>query len=217
MNYGYAYATTNNVDVYSQVGNYIVPGLKQQVETIFVNGTSKDLYVIFFGYNDLNAILNPNIYYTINKRYSKEKVVQNVIESVQQLVKMYGAKHFLIMTAPPFDQFPAFKGIRQQETTQLIKDYNALLQSRLLQKVKGVDIKFLDDNAWLLEQLAHPEKVNVKTTSEPCVWGLGNTTSCDDAENHFFWDSFHPTTKVHQAMGEWVVSQLKGLYEFKHH
>ncbi|KAL0145386.1 hypothetical protein V8B55DRAFT_1461124 [Mucor lusitanicus] len=102
INNGHGGATTNN----AQLSEYIVPGLKEQILTTYVNGTADDLYLIYIGYNDLNAIVNPDQYVIVDKNYTKEKVCQNVVDSVELLVNMYGANNFLVMSVPPFDQWP---------------------------------------------------------------------------------------------------------------
>ncbi|KAI9476140.1 MAG: GDSL lipase/esterase [Benjaminiella poitrasii] len=213
INNGHGGATTNNADVYSQFNNWIVPGLKQQIETTYVNGTADDLYLIYIGYNDLNAIVNPDQYTIVNKNYTKEKVCQNVVEGVQTLVNMYGAKNFLVLNVPPFDQWPVIADAEKESTKKMINDYNALLETELPKNIPNVDFKFLDDYSWFEEQLAHPEALLLSTSNGPCCWGIGNTSCCDDPETHFFWDSYHPEAKVHEAFGAWATKQIKSLYK----
>lgn len=216
INLGHGGATTNNVDVYSSFNSYIVPGLKQQIETTYVNGTADDLYIIYIGYNDLNAIVNPDQYVIVNTNYTKEKVAQNVVEGVQTLVKMYGAKEFLVMSVPPFDQWPVVQAEDKDSAKQLINDYNDLVKSELQSNVGGVNFNFLDDHAWFEQQLANPEALGLSTSNGPCAWGIGNTTACDDAGAHFFFDSYHPEAKVHAAFGKWAIEQINTLYNNNH-
>ncbi|CAO0803744.1 unnamed protein product [Mucor circinelloides] len=205
-------STANNEDVLYQFGKFIVPGLQQKILTTYVNGTPDDLYLFYIGYNDLNAIVNPSQYTIYDKNYNIQRISENVIKSAQLLVQMYGAKNFLIMNVIPFDQFPQVAKKDRKFAKKLITDYNALLQAQLPKSIPHADIKFLDDHAWFLEQLKHPEKFGQKTSNGPCAWGVGNTTACDDPENHFFWDSAHPSKEVHAALGAWASAQIKSLY-----
>ncbi|EPB91672.1 hypothetical protein HMPREF1544_01382 [Mucor circinelloides 1006PhL] len=215
INNGHGGATTNNAQVYSSFNEYIVPGLKEQILTTYVNGTADDLYLIYIGYNDLNAIVNPDQYVLVDKNYTKEKICQNIVDSVELLVNMYGANNFLVMSVPPFDQWPVVKDEDKQSAKKLIDDYNALVVSELPKNHPSVNFQFLDDNAWFVEQLKNPENVGQQTSNGPCAWGIGNTTACDDPENHFFWDSYHPSKEVHAAFGAWATEQIKSMYNIK--
>lgn len=212
-NNGYGGATTNNDDVYSAFNNWTVPGLKQQVANIETHGTSKSLYIIEIGYNDLNAIINPDQYNVLNKNLSKEVIAKNVVNSVKDIIKKYKAKKFLFMSVVPFDHWPVIQVADKARTNQLISSYNALVKSELKKEIHGVDLKFIDTHAWFEDQLAHPERLGLSTTNGPCDWGIGNTTPiCNDPENHFFFDSYHPEAKVHKAWGATALVQLKQLY-----
>ncbi|OBZ87373.1 Phosphatidylcholine-sterol acyltransferase [Choanephora cucurbitarum] len=213
INNGYGGATANNDDVYTKFNGYVVPGLIQQIETIPVNGTSKDLYVIYIGYNDLAHILKIGQYYVNNQHYDKEKLAENIVTAVKKLVKKYDAKQFLILNVPPFEQWPATPADKKAYNRKYINDYNALVERQLKKKVKGVDLKFLDDHSWFDEQLALPERLGLSTTNGPCSYGIGNTTTCSDPTKHFFWDSYHPEAKVHKALGGWATEQIKSLYK----
>ncbi|KAF1804914.1 carbohydrate esterase family 16 protein [Mucor lusitanicus] len=205
-------STTNNEDVLYQFGTFIVPGLQQKILTTYVNGTSDDLYLLYIGYNDLNAIVNPIQYTIYDKHYNIQRITDNVIKSAELLVQMYGAKNFLIMNVIPFDQFPQVAKKDRKFAKKLITDYNALLEKKLPKSLPHADVKFLDDHAWFVDQLKHPERFGQETSNGPCAWGVGNTTACDDPEKHFFWDSAHPSKEVHAGLGAWAASQIKSLY-----
>ncbi|OBZ84953.1 Phosphatidylcholine-sterol acyltransferase [Choanephora cucurbitarum] len=212
LNNAYSGATTDSSDVYVKFNDYTVPGLLQQINTIPVNGTSNDLYLIFIGYNDLASILNLGPYNVLNQNYNQEKVVQNMITGVKSLITKYNAKQFLILNVPPFDQWPVSPNSEKSDIKQFILEYNTLVEKELKSKVTNVDLKFLDDNSWFVQQLAEPKGLGLSTTNGPCSYGLGNTTICADPSRHFFWDSFHPEAKVHKAFGQWATSQIQKLY-----
>ncbi|KAI8375343.1 GDSL lipase/esterase [Choanephora cucurbitarum] len=212
LNNAYSGATTDSDDVYVKFSDYTVPGLLQQINTVPVNGTSNDLYLIFIGYNDLASILKLGPYTVVNQNYNQEKVVQNMIAGVKRLITKYNAKHFLVLNVPPFDQWPVSPNSEKSDIKQFILEYNTLVEKELKRQVTNVDLKFLDDNSWFVQQLAKPESLGLSTTNGPCSYGLGNTTICSDPSKHFFWDSFHPEAKVHKAFGQWTTSQIQNLY-----
>ena len=213
INNGHGGATTNNEDVYSSFNEYIVPGLQQKILTTYVNGTADDLYLIYIGYNDLNAIVNPDQYIVVNKNYTKERISENVVKSAELLINMYGAKNFLVMNVIPFDLFPVVQDKDKKAAKKLIEDYNALVTSELPKNFPNADFKFIDDHSWFVEQIKNPKKLGLKTSNGPCAWGVGNTTACDDPEKHFFWDSAHPSRAVHAAFGDWATKQIKSIYK----
>ncbi|CAO3612208.1 unnamed protein product [Mucor hiemalis] len=207
-NNGYGGATTNNEDAYSKFNNWTVPGLKQQVATLDTKGTSNSLYIIEIGYNDLNSIVNPDQYNVVNKNYTYEKVAANVVSSVKDIITKFNATDFIIMNVAPFDRWPVIKEADKSKTNELITTYNAYAEAEL-KKIPNVKFTFVDSHAWFVEQLDHPEKLNLSTTNGPCVPGIGNTDACSDPQNHFFFDSYHPEAKVHKAWGEWAIALLK--------
>ncbi|KAK9761491.1 hypothetical protein K7432_013578 [Basidiobolus ranarum] len=211
-NNGYGGATTDNADVYSEFNNWTVPGLKQQIETLKTNGTAESLYIIYIGYNDLNSIINPDQYKVINKSYTYQKVAQNVATGVKLLQSKYGAKDFLVLNCAPFYHWPVIQDSDKSKTKTLINNYNSQLETDL-KKIGGANFNFLDDNSWFEEQIAHPEKLNLSTSNGACAVGIGNTTACNDPEEHFFFDYYHPEAKVHKALGAWVLEKMHTLYQ----
>lgn len=214
-NIGYAGATTDNADAYSEYNGYVVPGLKQQIETISSKGNSKSLFIIETGYNDLNVINTPQFYNVVNKNYTTEKIAANVVASTKAIIKKYKAKKFVFMSAPPFEKWPFIADADKPRVNKLIEGYNALVKSELKKNIHGVDLKFLDIHGWLNKQLANPEKLGVSTTNGPCIWGLGNTTAplCAEPTKHFFFDSFHPNSVVHKALANSTLKDLNNWYK----
>ncbi|CEP15517.1 hypothetical protein [Parasitella parasitica] len=211
-NHGYGGATTDNADVYSEFNGWTVPGLKQQVSTLKSNGTADSLYVIEIAYNDLNSIINPDQYKVVNKNLTYEKVGQNVVSAVKDIVTKYKAKEFAFFNVAPFDKWPVIKDADKPKAKKLIDDYNKYIEAEI-KKLGNINSKFYDLHEWLLEQIANPAPLGLSVTNGPCVWGIGNTTACSDTDKHFFWDSYHPEAKVHKAWGEWAVGLFKSDYQ----
>ncbi|KAI8637112.1 SGNH hydrolase-type esterase domain-containing protein [Parasitella parasitica] len=211
-NHGYGGATTDNADVYSEFNGWTVPGLKQQVSTLKSNGTADSLYVIEIAYNDLNSIINPDQYKVVNKNLTYEKVGQNVVSAVKDIVTKYHAKEFAFFNVAPFDKWPVIKDADKPKAKKLIDDYNEYIESEI-KKISTINAKFYDLHGWFLEKIANPAPLGLSVTNGPCVWGIGNTTACSDTDKHFFWDSYHPEAKVHKAWGEWAIDLFKNDYQ----
>ncbi|CAO0796840.1 unnamed protein product [Mucor circinelloides] len=211
-NHGYGGATTNNLDAYSEFNGWTVPGLKQQVATLESNGTADSLYIIEIGYNDLNAIVNPDQYKVVNKDYNYQKVGQNVVSAVKDIVSKYHAKEFAFFNVAPFDKWPVIKDADKPKAKKMINDYNSYVEAEI-KKIGNINTKFYDLHQWLEEQIANPAPLGLSVTNGPCAWGIGNTTACDDPEKHFYFDSYHPEAKVHKAWGAWALENLKKDYQ----
>jgi phospholipase/lecithinase/hemolysin len=212
-NNGYGGATTNNADAYSEFNGWTVPGVVQQVETLDVKATEDSLFLIYIGYNDLNAIVNPDQYNVVNNKYSKEKIASNVVTSVQNIISKYSPKNILILNTPPFWQWPVVKDEDKPSAKELTESYNALVESEIKKIDNGnTEIKFLDDYSWWNEAIANPQQFGLETANGPCNPGIGNNNPCADPATHFFWDSYHPEAKAHKAFGDWATKQIESLY-----
>jgi phospholipase/lecithinase/hemolysin len=211
-NHGYGGATTDNADVYSEFNGWIVPGIKQQVATLKSKGTADSLYVIEIAYNDLNSIINPDQYNVVNKDLTYQKVAQNVVDAVKEIITKYHAKEFAFFNVAPFDKWPVIKDTDKPRAKKLIDDYNEYIEAEI-KKITNINSKFYDLHEWLEEKIANPASLGLSVTNGPCVWGIGNTTACNDQDKHFFWDSYHPEAKVHKAWGDWALELFKKDYQ----
>ncbi|KAG2232334.1 hypothetical protein BDF21DRAFT_405056 [Thamnidium elegans] len=142
-----------------------------------------------FGYNDLNVIMNPG-QYVVNENLSKEIIAKNVVDSVLSIIEKYKAKNFLFMRVAPFNYWP------------VTKDADKLKAGRcLLALMPGLRNSYLILKNWVC-----PLQTGL------VFWGIGNITSCDDLEKHFFWDSYYPEAKVYKPSGVMAIIQLEHLY-----
>lgn len=213
INNGHGGATTDNAHAYSEFNGYVVPGTLQQAEQIEVNGTPDDLYIIYVGYNDLNAILNPDMYNVVKKNFTIEDVADGAVKTAEKLKEKYGAKEFCVMNVPPFYHWPVIQEGDKDKAKKLINDYNDLSKSKF-EEIDGINVKFLDDNAFFEDLIANANKLGLSTDNGPCDPGIGKTNVCDDPTKHFYWDSYHPEAKAHKAFGEWALKNLKENYDF---
>lgn len=211
-NHGYGGATTDNADVYSEFDGWTVPGIKQQVATLKSNGTANSLYIIEIAYNDLNSIINPDQYNVINKNLTYQKIAQNVVGAVKDIVTKYQAKEFAFFNVAPFDKWPVIKDADKPKAKKLIDDYNEYIETEI-KKITDINPKFYDLHEWLEEKIANSASLGLSITNGPCVWGIGNITACDDQDKHFFWDSYHPEAKVHKAWGDWALELFNEDYQ----
>lgn len=117
------------------------------------------------------------------------------------------------MNVPPFYHWPVIQEGDKAKAKKLINDYNDLSKSKF-EKIDGINVKFLDDNAFFEDLIANANKLGLNTDNGPCDPGIGKTNVCDDPTKHFYWDSYHPEAKAHKAFGEWALKNLKENYDF---
>ncbi|KAI9278772.1 GDSL lipase/esterase [Phascolomyces articulosus] len=212
INYGHGGAPADNAYMYSQFNGWTVPGVIQQIETLPVDGTSEDLYIISIGYNDLNGIVNPDQYKIVKEGYDVKDISNAISKSVKMLIEKYEANHFLIQNCPPFWRWPVVKDEDKERARGLQLELNAMTKKEL-EKIDGIDLQFQDISSFWNDLLDHPESIGLSTENGPCNPGIGNKDACDDPEKHMYWDSYHPEAKAHKAWGEWATKDIKRRYD----
>ncbi|KAI8142023.1 SGNH hydrolase-type esterase domain-containing protein [Fennellomyces sp. T-0311] len=211
INVGHGGATSDNAHAYSEFNGWIVPGALQQVEQIPVDGTSESLYIISIGYNDLNGIVNPDMYKIVKKGYTVDDVVGGVVKTVNAIKEKYGGKNFLIQNCPPFWRWPVVADNKKEEGKELQLAYNAATK-KALDQIEGIEVQYQDISTFWNELLDNPGILDLQTSDGPCNPGIGNDKVCSDPQNHMFWDSYHPEARAHKYWGEWATKDLKSRY-----
>jgi phospholipase/lecithinase/hemolysin len=213
INRGFGGATTDSAYTYPEYNHFKVPGLLQEIADYPVPGDESSLFIIFIGYNDLNSLINPTLY-TVTTPLTKEIIADNVMKGIKNIEEKYHGKQFLVMIAPPFDKWPVVKDADKAKANELVTSYNALLKTKL-DKLTHVEIKIADIHAWFEEATANPGQFGLRTDNGPCVPDIVQPVACSDPNTHFFWDLYHPNTKVHKALGEWATKLIKESFPSK--
>jgi phospholipase/lecithinase/hemolysin len=195
-----------------KIGNLTMTGLLSQVEKYksTLAGTQADpdaLYFIMISGNDWDG-LSKELYGTYKAEVADE-TLKNIETSVAELTKL-GAKRFFVVSS--------FDGSKQPDTVMnglasfakaFQERFNTQLPTRMaeLSKQLGIEITVFDLQAVEDKIRSDPGKVGLTNLTEPCLSDMFDTTACDNPDERYFWDPYHPTRKVHQIIGEAMAAE----------
>ncbi|KAF9425082.1 hypothetical protein BGZ76_003432 [Entomortierella beljakovae] len=201
-----------------------VPGFLQQIETLYIptirkKDISKTLFVVNFQGNDF--FFDPTL--------DPKAVVGKLHEGIKRLVSL-GAENILLVenmnmgVIPYFNSNPTQANLFTSIAIQEQADYKNLVKEIVgeygptdpkhpfrchYKKASKVNVGYL--NLWtLFETLYKPsqlKRLGITDVINGCV-SNDYTTVCKDAGKHFFWDAFHPTTKIHKEIAKAVIHLL---------
>ncbi|KAG0349091.1 hypothetical protein BG004_001916 [Podila humilis] len=234
-NYAHGSATTDSRIVQGKTGinaDLPVPGFIQQIQLFHDTNIQQQidladtLFAISFQGNDF--WFDPTI--------DTQVVLGSIERGIRQLIGL-GARHFLVLKNSDFGLIPAFGGNstmakeRSQVSAKLLREYKGMSE-RLAQEFgqtfvecdeegssesdsnnsnnkTKVNIVFYDLLEFL-KTLRDPgtlARLHISNTTHGCV-SPDYQTGCNDPGEYFFYDSFHPSAKVHRAIGEAVLAFL---------
>lgn len=235
-NYAYGSATTDSEVVQGKTGinaDLPVPGFIQQIQLFRDNQkTSSDksdndlsttLFMISFQGND----------FWFDPKIDTQVVLGSIERGVLQLVDL-GARHIMVVENSDIGKIPAFgdNSTLAKERSELSAKQHREYQEmkRRLEVEYGtperggrhfvncgtgstmtnkVSIAFFDLFEFL-ESFQSPdnlERLNITNVTHGCV-SPDYQTRCEDPSGYFFYDSFHPSAKVHRAIGEAVLELM---------
>jgi len=188
-------------------------------------------YIIFAGANDVAFAWTVESL-TDNGTYGdlealKGRLVLLVMEDVRRLVTA-GAKEILISGIPDLSSFPGFvaaatpaQGAALARLIKYLNEeiYRSVLSFKIKREVRGVDLRFFDIFGLFDKIASNPHGYGLENMTSPCLgnWplfgqrganGIGSPQICADPDKFFFWDGWHPTTKVHGLIAEAVMKFL---------
>ncbi|KAF9110235.1 hypothetical protein BGX27_006627 [Mortierella sp. AM989] len=213
-----------------------VPGFIQQIEDYFLTGkrqsmTIEDLestlFAVSFQGND----------YLFGKEVSTEVVLGNIERGIHRLVEI-GARHFLVLENFDYGRVPFFQGNQTEieEKRALAKkqhdEYQDLIKrlsrryGRQARKGRSasifyncinggdgigskVNVAFFDLYEYF-NRLYDPrrlEELGISDITHGCVSDDART-GCSDPENYLFYDSYHPSTKIHRQIANGILEML---------
>lgn len=206
----------------TDLGGFSAPGLTGQVALFAAadrvrNAPTKSLYVVFSGAND---------YLTPTGQPSIDGTVGNIIRAVRTLY-LTGARDIMVLNLPDLGAVPMVS--RDPELSELLtvlsQGHNALLAQALAAlRLPGLRLYPVDINEALL---LLPGDINTELPALDALVqvpppGLPATSlclflspaSCPDVSTFdvgtafFYWDVQHPTTAVHEALGQHLYDSL---------
>ena len=119
-----------------------------------------------------------------------------------------GARNFLVPNLPDLSMTPsglALPPAQRAGLQALTLGFNTGLRSALdsASMLRGITITQFDTFAFFNTMLADPAAFGFTNTTRPCLAGnLGTGGAvCGDPSAYVFWDSVHPTSSAHRALG----------------
>jgi phospholipase/lecithinase/hemolysin len=230
-NYAFGGATTDSTFVQGFSGptsEVPVPGLIQQIDELYAKkpvskkNLASSIFVVDFQGND----------YFFNPTADPTAVVENVYNGIEKLIKL-GAQNILVIENFDYGTVPYFGGnatVAGMYTQSALGQHAAYkkLEQRLTKKYgRASDAKHPFRSACrkgkksnevtfgyyklheLFDHIRQPKvlkRMGITEVAKGCV-SNDYKTVCNDGGKYFFWDGFHPTAKVHKALGD-AVSEM---------
>ncbi|WP_019509141.1 SGNH/GDSL hydrolase family protein [Pleurocapsa sp. PCC 7319] len=163
---------------------------------------SDALYFIFASANDLFEYTDFGLPGTVEEL--AEQTVENIVESVSDLAEL-GAEKFLVVNSSDLGILPGVIEFGQvEEATLFTEEVNNLLPQELetLESELAIDIELYDHVAISDEIRSNPENYGLTNVDAPCQPVFPVEPPCDNPDEYYFWDEYHPTRRVHEIIGE---------------
>ncbi|KAM1479404.1 hypothetical protein ACFX2I_026691 [Malus domestica] len=192
---------------------------------------SEAVYFISMGSNDYMGgyLGSPKMQEQYNPEQFVGMVIGNLTQTIQALYEKGGRK-FAFLRLCPLGCLPAFRALNSmnpesgeggcfEAASALALAHNNALNSVLnsLQYMLK-DFKYCNSNFydWLLERIEDPSKYGFKDGVNACcgigpyggIFSCGGTKEvkdyqlCDNADEYIWWDSFHPTERIHEQLAK---------------
>ncbi|WP_078023115.1 SGNH/GDSL hydrolase family protein [Luteibacter rhizovicinus] len=203
----------------AQVG--LIQGVGKQIDSFFEYASKADgyepsrtLFTFLIGGNDF-----------VNDTQAAKQVVIDQEKLLEKLVAG-GARRILIVNLPDLTLAPVFtmQGGRTDESTVLgkVEYYNSRIRdvvARIVARTEGTEIHIMDARKRFDELIASPATLGFTNARESCleIDSPGSLTylqtqtpraGCTDPSTYVFWDSLHPTTRVHELIAQWAIEAM---------
>jgi thermolabile hemolysin len=172
---------------------------------------SRTLFTFMIGGNDF-----------VNDTKAPAQIVFDQEKALEKLVAG-GARRILIVNLPDMSVAPVFtmKGGRTDadEILDKVDYYNARINdvaARVAARTKGTEIYVADARRKFDAVVSTPAKFGFTNSNESCLQidSAGSLSylksqkpraGCQDPAKYVFWDTLHPTTRVHDLMAQWAI------------
>lgn len=177
------------------------------------------LYVVWGGTNNLQDIFGGRETDAAGQPIPDLAGTLSDIDDMLQRLYDEGARHLLVPNAPDLGLAPRVRQRgpeAQAAATQLVRRYNAGL-SLLLDSFSAThadaDVHRFDSFSFLDRIVRHGADFGFLNTTDPCYTGddvgfTGGGSVCSNPDTYIFWDSIHPTTRVHALLGQAMLSAI---------
>jgi len=201
INFAFGGATTGVTKTSDLDSTPQTPGLLSQIKyfkATYANANPNALYIIWAGANDyLGGTTTPAI------------PLNNLSKAVRSLASA-GAQNILVVNLPDLGKLPATRQSSSASTlTRLTEAHNSGL-SKILDTLRQsldpeTNLTLLDVNTLFNQAIAKPGRFGFTNVTAPC---LDSSVVCETPNKFLFWDSLHPTTAAHRALGTLALGAL---------
>lgn len=190
------------------------PNLTMQVAAFLASNVDAalddDLFVVWFGANDVHDALQ-----ALSTAPTPEAALGIIAAALEatasniQALYAAGARSFLVPNVPNLAVTPAVRSVGTEAVaaaTILSAAYNTELDDVLDQlsaALPQIEILQLDISALLGSVVLQPDAYGLSDTLTPCLrFDTIDHAVCTNADEHLFWDGFHPTAAAHGILAD---------------
>ena len=161
----------------------------------------------------------------INDDQSPERIVARQEEALFHLVRV-GARNILVVNLPDLSRAPVFRMGRTDagEVLRKVEHYNAAIGEvvKRVASATGATIHLVDARRSFDELMSSPRDHGFDNSVDSCL-AINDTSSLNYVrkpkmrpgcrpDDYVFWDTLHPTARVHRLMAEWAVAGAPGAW-----
>nr|WP_197478204.1 SGNH/GDSL hydrolase family protein [Luteibacter rhizovicinus] len=193
----------------------IIHGIGTQIDGFFNYATkakgydpSRTLFTFLISGNDF-----------VNDTKTAPKIIEDQEIALRRLVEK-GARKILVVNLPNVSVAPVFRLGRTDANGVLgkVEYYNHHLV-QLVERVNATtpaDVRIVNVRAYFDDVLTTPGRFGITNTKDSCL-AIDSPSStsymkaqkrradCVDPSRYVFWDTLHPTTRVHELMAQWAI------------
>ncbi|UPG85440.1 SGNH/GDSL hydrolase family protein [Luteibacter aegosomatis] len=155
----------------------------------------------------------------VNDTKTAPEILEQQEKTLRKLAER-GARKILLVNLPDVSVAPVFRMGRTDGAAVLgkVEYYNAHLgeMARRVAAMTGAEIRVVDVRSSFDEVMAHPERYGFTNATRSCLRIDADSSlnylrkpplraGCSPAD-YVFWDSLHPTTRMHELMAGWAVA-----------
>ncbi|XP_065850258.1 GDSL lipase-like [Euphorbia lathyris] len=189
------------------------------------------VYLISIGSNDymVNYLGNPQMQQKYNPEMYVSMVIANLTNAILDLYDK-GARKFAILNLSPLGCIPTLRAMNPdvsgcfEAASALALAHNHALKTVLVNTLHRLkSIKFSNPEYsynWLNNRIMNPSKYGFKDGVNACcgsgeyggIYSCGDNATdfklCDNANEYIWWDSYHPTQRIHEQFAKALWNQL---------
>jgi phospholipase/lecithinase/hemolysin len=209
-NYAVTSATTGSLNTAPIPG---LPGLTQQVGQFLAENiavTSEDLFILFAGSNDYLGTANQ----------TNPSIPVANLEGAIRAFAGAGAQNILVTNLPDLGLSPFVQQVLDPvAASTLVNQHNTLLANTLTALKAEADFQAnlisFDIFSLINEAVANPAAFGLNNIQQACLlpsplfFPPGPVTRCDNPDEFLFYDSLHPSSRVHRFVADSAAAVLR--------